>query len=126
MRILKYLFFLSFLMMSMVNSVQAQNILSPEQQEQVVENVTKFINDLNLSEQDKPAFRTIIEDFFIGLVALRATDFPVNTDRKIIKALISGRNSRAKELLSSEQYKVYKAQIKKMQSNIQEFMKQQG
>ena len=126
MRILKYLFFVPLLLIGMVHAAHAQSVLSPEQQEQVIQNVTTFINDLNLSEQDKPAFRAIVEDFFIGLVALRATDFPVNTDRKIIRALINGRDGRAKDLLSSEQYKVYKAQLKKMQSNIQEFMKQQG
>lgn len=121
MKILKSLFFVSFLLLGMAHSANAQ-ILSPEQQEQLVKNVTTFINDLNLSENDKPAFRTIIEDFFIGLVAIRATDFSMNTNRKILKALINGRDSRAKDLLSSEQYKVYKAQLKKTKANIQAFM----
>ena len=115
-----------FLLIGIIHSVDTQSVLSPRQQEQVIQNVTIFSNDLNLSAQDRPAFRAIIEDFFIGVVALRAADFPVNTDRKIIRALINGRDGRAKDLLSSEQYKVYKAQIKKMQSNTQRFMKQQG
>ena len=51
---------------------------------------------LNLSERDKPAFRDVISDFFIGLVALRATDFPVATNKKVIKALIKGRDARVK------------------------------
>jgi hypothetical protein len=55
----------------MVHAVHAQSVLSPEQQEQVIQNVMTFINDLNLSEKDKPAFRAIVEDFFIGLVALK-------------------------------------------------------
>jgi len=122
MRILRYLFFVPLLLIGMFHSVDAQSVLSPEQREKVIENVTTFINDLNLSENDKPAFRAIIEDFFIGLVALSATDFPVSTNRKILKALIQGRNSRAKGLLSSDQYKVYKAQLKKTQANIRAFL----
>ncbi|NJL76128.1 MAG: hypothetical protein HC892_15035 [Saprospiraceae bacterium] len=78
---MKGLFFVSFLVFGMAYSANAQ-ILSPEQQDKVVQNVTTFINDLNLSENDKPAFRKIIEDFFIGLVAVRATDFSTNTNRK--------------------------------------------
>lgn len=124
MRFLKNLFFVFFLLLVVAHSANAQ-ILSPEQQNQVVENVTNFINDLNLSENDKPAFSMIIEDFFIGLVALRATDFSWKTDRKILKALINGRDSRVKDLLSREQYKVYKAQLKKMKANIRAFMEKQ-
>jgi len=126
MNILKTLCFVSFLLIGTTYSVNAQSVLSQEQRDQVVENVTTFINDLNLSENDKPAFRMIIEDFFIGLVALRATDFPVSTNRKIMKALVKGRDSRAKDLLSSDQYKVYKAQIKQTQANIRTFMKENG
>jgi len=126
MNILKSLFFATFLLIGTAYSANAQNILSPEQQDQVIENVTTFINDLNLSERDKPAFRMIIEDFFIGLVALRATDFPMSTNRKIMKALIKGRDSRAKDLLSREQYKVYKAQLKETKANIRAFMNEQG
>jgi len=126
MNFLKSLFLISFLLIGMAHSANAQAVLSQEQRDQVVENVTTFINDLNLSENDKPAFRTIIEDFFIGLVALRATDFPMNTNRKIMKALIKGRDSRAKDLLSKEQYKVYKAQLKETQANIRAFMNEQG
>lgn len=125
MNFLKSVFLISFLLIGMTYSTEAQSILSPEQKQQVMENVTTFINDLNLSENDKPAFRAIVEDFFIGLVALRATDFPDNTNRKILKALVKGRDSRAKDLLSSEQFKVYKAQLKKTQANIRNFMKEQ-
>jgi len=126
MKISKALMLISFLLIGMAQFTNAQSVLSPEQQEQVIENVTTFINDLNLSENDKPAFRAIVEDFFIGLVALRATDFSSNTNRKIMKALIKGRDSRAKELLSREQYKVYKAQIKETKANIRSFMSDQN
>lgn len=84
MNILKSLLLFSFLTIGMAYSANAQSILSPEQQDQVIENVTTFINDLNLSERDKPAFRAIIEDFFIGLVALRSTDFSIHgTESKL-------------------------------------------
>jgi len=124
MNFLKVLSLFSLLMIGMSQATSAQSVLSPEQREQVIENVTTFINDLNLSERDKPAFRAIIEDFFIGLVTVRSTDFSMKTNRKIMRALIKGRDRRAKDLLSSEQYKVYKAQLKKTQSNIQTFMQE--
>ena len=104
----------------------AQEILSPEQQEQVATNVEQFITDLNLSERDKPAFRLIVGDFFIGLVALRATDFPAKTNRKIFKALKKGRDSRMKDLLSKEQYKVYKARVKEVRTNLIEMMREES
>lgn len=124
MKTVQKLLLASFLFMGAVQSVNAQSILSPEQQEQVAENVKNFLTDLNLSEKDKPAFREIIGDFFIGLAALRVTDFSPKTNFKIAKALAKGRDSRVKELLSSEQYKVYKAQLKEMRANMQAFMEQ--
>ena len=125
MRILKHLMLTAALFIGVIHSATAQDILSAEQQEQVVENVNDFLYDLNLSERDKPAFRDIISDFFIGLAALRATDFSMDTNKKVIKALVKGRDSRVKSLLSADQYKVYKARAKERQANVKEFMKQQ-
>ncbi len=124
MKIMKFLIATALLVSGMIHSATAQSILSEEQQEQVVENVKEFIYDLNLSERDKPAFRAIIEDFFIGLIALRATDFSMKTNKKIMKALIQGRDRRVKDLLSTDQYKVYKARKEERKANVKEFMKQ--
>ncbi|MCI4647246.1 hypothetical protein [Phaeodactylibacter sp.] len=126
MNVLKVLLLSSFFFVGITHSVNAQSVLSPEQQEKLVENVTTFINDLNLSEQDKPAFRMIIEDFFIGLVALKATNFSGSTNKKIFNALVKGRDSRVKDLLSKEQYKVYKSQIKETKANLINFMREQN
>lgn len=100
-----------------------QEIFTPEQQEQIAANVSQFIDDLNLSEADKPAFVEIIGDFFIGLVAVGATNHPMKTNKKIIKALIKGRDNRMKSLLSTDQYKVYKIRVKERQANIKELMR---
>ncbi len=125
MKIVKNLMLVAAFFIGMFSSVNAQDILSGDQQEQVAENVSNFIHNLNLSEKDKPAFRGIISDFFVGLAALRATDFSMNTNKKVIKALVKGRDARVKNLLSTDQYKVYKARAKERQSNIKEFMKKQ-
>ena len=122
----KYLMLIVVLFIGMIPSTTAQDILSDEQQEQVAENVSDFIHDLNLSERDKPAFKDIIGDFFVGLVAIRATNFSMDTNKKIIKALVKGSNVRVKNLLSTDQYKVYKARAKERQASIKKFMKQQG
>ncbi len=124
MKILKYLVATAFLFFGMVHSTTAQSILSAEQKEQVIENVSNFLYELNLSERDKVACEEILGDFFIGLVALRATNFSENTNKKILKALIKGRDSRVKDVLSSDQYKVYKARAKERRSNLREFMNQ--
>jgi len=126
MKIVKYLMLVGALFIGMIPSASAQDILSAEQQEQVVENVSKFIYGLNLSERDKPAFRDIVSDFFVGLAALRATRFSKKTNKKVMKALIKGRDSRVKDLLSKEQYNVYKVRAKERKANIKQFMKQQG
>ena len=124
MKNLKHLLLITGLFIGIIHSASAQSVLSADQQEQVAENVQQFIHNLNLSERDKPDFRGIISDFFVGLAALRATDFSMKTNKKVMKALIKGRDSRAKELLSQDQYKVYKARAKERQSNIKNFMKQ--
>ena len=124
MKVLKHVLLISGLLIGIIHKAPAQDILSADQQEQVAENVQQFTHNLNLSERDKPAFRGIISDFFVGLVALRATDFSMKTNKKVIKALVKGRDSRAKELLSTDQYKVYKTRAKERQSNIKNFMKQ--
>ena len=122
---LKNVLIASLLFLGGSQTTYAQDFLSAEQQEQVAENVKTFLYDLNLSERDKPAFRAIMSDFFTGLATLRATDFSMDTNVKIIKALVKGRDSRVKELLSSDQYKVYKARAKERRANIQEFLKEQ-
>ena len=124
MKITKYLMLIAVLFVGMIPSVSAQDVLSAEQQEQVAENVNNFIYDLNLSERDKPAFKEIISDFFVGLAALRATRFSKKTNKKIIKALVKGRDSRVKNLINKDQFKVYKARAKERQANIKKFMKQ--
>ena len=124
MKILKYLFATAFLFFGMLHSTTAQGILSAEQKEQVIENVSNFLYELNLSERDKVACEEILGDFFIGLVALRATNFSESTNKKILKALIKGRDSRVKDVLSSDQYKVYQARAKERRSNLREFMNQ--
>jgi len=124
MKITKYLTIISFLFIGMIPSATAQDFLSADLQEEVAENVSDFAYGLNLSERDKPAFRDIISDFFIGLVAVRATDFPMKTNRKVLKALAKGRDGRVKNLLSKEQYKVYKARVKERQASFKKFMKQ--
>ena len=123
MKKIKNLILITCLFFSMNQVSFAQDILSPEQQEQVAENVSNFMQDLNLSERDKPAFRNVVRDYFVGLTALRATDFSMDTNKKVIKALVKGRDSRAKKLLSTDQYKVYIARVKERQSNIKKFMK---
>ena len=102
-------------------------ILSDYEKEEVAERVDQFLSDLNLSEADKPAFQMVMRDFFVGMVALGATDFSPKTDQKIARALIKGRESRMKELLSKEQYKTYKAKVKELRTDAKELMKlQQG
>ncbi len=124
MKILKCLVVMVFLCMGMFHSITAQTILSDEQKEQVIENVNNFLYELNLSERDKVACKEILGDFFIGLVALRATNFSENTNKKILKALIKGRDSRVKSVLSTDQYKVYKERAKERRANLREFMTQ--
>ncbi len=124
MKIGKHFLVICCLFFGMIYSTTAQSILSDEQKEQVLENVSNFLYELNLSERDKVACQEILGDFFIGLVALRATNFPENTNKKILKALIKGRDSRVKSLLSTDQYKVYQARAKERRANLQEFLKQ--
>lgn len=125
MRVFRILPVALLLLLGMSYTATAQGILSLEQQEEVAANVEQFIADINLAERDKPQFRIILGDFFIGLVALRATDFPPKTNRKIFQALKQGRDSRMKDLLSKEQYKVYKAQVKVVRTNLINLMEQQ-
>lgn len=124
MKILKCLVVTAFLFLGMHQFTTAQSILSAEQKEQVLENVSNFLYELNLSERDKVACKEILGDFFIGLVALRATNFSESTNQKILKALIKGRDSRVKSVLSSDQYKIYQARAKERRANLREFMRQ--
>ena len=124
MNIAKYLVVTALLFLGMIHASSAQNILSAEQKEKVAENVSNFLYELNLSERDKVACREILGDFFTGLVALRATNFSDDTNMEILKALIKGRDSRVKSVLSTDQYKVYKARAKERRANLREFMKQ--
>jgi len=125
MNTLKSLIIAFFLCLGLTQSATAQDILSPEEKQAVIENINQFIIDLNLSEMDKPAFRAIVGDFFIGVVAVGATNFSTKTNRKLLRTLIKGRDSRMKDLLSREQYKVYKARIKERRKNLEAYLQEQ-
>ncbi|HMQ49176.1 MAG TPA: hypothetical protein PKA00_17070 [Saprospiraceae bacterium] len=116
----------TFLVFGMMCTVSAQEIFSAEEKVQVIQNVDEYIYNLNLSERDKPEFRFIIEDFFIGLSALRETEFSMDAKKKIVRTLAKDRDKRVKEVLSSDQYKVYKARIKEQRGKLVEFMKKQS
>lgn len=126
MNTLKSLFIAFFLCLGLTHSTTAQDILSPKEKQQVVDNVNRFITEINLSEADKPAFREILRDFFVGVVAVGATNFAPKTNRKVFRALVKGRDSRMKDLLSREQYKVYKVRVKEVRTNLIEMMSEES
>ena len=100
----------------------AQSMLTPEQEQQVADNIAQFLTDINLSEQDKPAFGLIIQDHFTGVVALAVTSYSPRTKYKIFKTLVKERDRRMKNLLSKEQYKVYKARLKERKETMAAMM----
>ncbi len=71
MKIMKHFIIIICLCFGSVQSTIAQNILSADQQEQVTENVSDFIYNLNLSERDKPAFKEIIKQVFYKIRILK-------------------------------------------------------
>lgn len=107
MKMAKFFIATAIVCFGMIHYTTAQSRLSDEQNAQFVEHISSFLQQLNLSENDKVACQEILGDFFIGMVVHRATNFSENTNQKIIKALIKGRDSRVNEVLNSDQYKVY-------------------
>ena len=126
MNTLQHLTITFLLCLGLSHSATAQDILSPEEKQAVIANVNQFLIDINLSEMDKPAFRAILGDFFIGVVAIGATNYSPKTNRKILKTLIKERDARVKDLLYQEQYKVYKARIKERRQNLEAYLQEPG
>ena len=108
MKTLKHIFVIAIALL-MSSSVMAQEgTLTDEQQAKLKAHLQESFEKLNLSEEQKPKFKEITKKYALQLKTLKNSDKSKSTKEQEFKSIIDSKNKEMKDLLSAEQYKVYK------------------
>ncbi|MFT6003090.1 MAG: hypothetical protein ACI8UQ_000213 [Bacteroidia bacterium] len=122
---LKQLLLVTTLFVSGVYSDLNAQVLTSQEQDKIERRIETFMYELNLSEKDKVQFASILRDQFVALVAVSASNYSEKTKYKVLKITTKDRDRNMKLLLNKEQYKQYKAKLKKSKKNLIDASKQQ-
>jgi uncharacterized protein (DUF2461 family) len=94
--------------------------LTEEQKEQVKEQLEKYFEKLDLSEEQKPIFEEITKKYALQMKILKTSDQGRFAKYKEYKSIVGSKNKEMKTLLSAEQYKIYKKTQKEIQKKMKE------
>lgn len=119
---------LVLLIMAGINSTacaQPEMNLSEEQKEAMQKELEVYATELGLSESQKPEFKNITVEYFSALKELKDGTQSRREKYKTMRSLKAEKNDQMKNLLSKEQYKVYKEHEKKQDEKMKERIKAQ-
>lgn len=88
---------------------QTSRQLSEEQKKELKEKMEAYKAELNLSEEQQPKFEEINLQFAEDLSKLKSDNGSKLSKYKKFKKLTDERNRKMKELLTDEQYKIFKS-----------------
>lgn len=100
---------------------QEESTTSQENQEQEInKNLDEFAQLLSLTEEQKPQFKAISKKYLAKMMKVRDSDQGKIGKYKKVKSIRKKRNAEMKELLSEEQFKLYKEKQKELQKKMKE------
>lgn len=94
---------------ALTTKAQTTRQLSEEQKKELKAKMEAYKAELNLSEEQQPKFEEINLQFAEDLSELKNADGSKLSKYKKFKKLTDERNKKMKELLTDEQYKIYKS-----------------
>lgn len=115
------LFFALFLTGTNLILAQSQTTqLTDEQKEELAENMEKYFEALNLSEEQKTEFEAITKKYAVQLKEVRDGGGSRMQKYRKVKSIRKARNSEMEELLSKDQYEIYLEKQEEMQKKMKE------
>jgi hypothetical protein len=94
---------------ALTTKAQTTRQLSEEQKKELKEKMEAYKAELNLSEEQQPKFEEINLQFAEDLSKLKSDNGSKLSKYKKFKKLTDERNRKMKELLTDEQYKIFKS-----------------
>lgn len=94
---------------ALTTKAQTTRQLSEEQKKELEEKMEAYKAELNLSEEQQPKFEEINLQFAEDLSKLKSDNGSKLSKYKKFKKLTDERNRKMKELLTDEQYKIFKS-----------------
>jgi Spy/CpxP family protein refolding chaperone len=117
---MKKLLMIVWLMIMGCASVYCQSRMTDEEKEEIVARYQAYMDELNLTEEQKPKVEEINTAYFQGLSDMKNTDASRLEKYKTFKALSTKRDDEMKKVLTKEQYTVYKENQQEQRKNLKE------
>ena len=108
------------MLMTISASVYSQARMSEQEKEEAMERHQAFMTKLNLSEEQKPKVEEINKEFFEGIAEIRKTNGSRLEKYNTFKRISSTRDKKMKEILTKEQYAIYKENQQEQRENLKE------
>lgn len=114
MKKVKQLLVFSFLMAlcSISHEIMAQDRFTEQEKQEAINRFNEFQEELNLSNQQKPVVKEINKKYFEKLSHLKNDNTSKFKKFRAYKKLKSHRNKEMKNILTKDQYKIFKEFIK--------------
>lgn len=107
-------------LMTISATVYSQSRMSEQQKEEAMERYQAFMSKLNLTEEQKPRVEEINREFFEGVAEIRKTNGSRLEKYNTFKKISSTRDKKMKEILTKEQYAIYKENQQEQRENFRE------
>src|SRR5262245_45597274 len=98
----------------------AQSKMTEEQKQEARAKYKEYKEKLNLTEEQSKKVDAINTTWFEGIAALKNSNEPKMAKAKKFKSLNAQKDSQMKEILTKEQFKIYKQQQKEMKEEFKQ------
>ena len=104
-----------------IGLAQAQpNELTEAQKEELDPNMKKFVEVLNLTDEQKPAFEAITKKYAAQMMAVKDGSSGKLQKYRKVKAIRKDKDSEMKKLLTEDQFDIYLEKQEEMQERMRE------
>lgn len=111
---------IAFAAIATYSAALGQSRMTQEEKEEVVARYREYMEELNLTEEQKPKVEEINRTFFEGVSELRNSTRSRMEKYRTFKKLRSARDKEMKSVLTDEQYAVYKENQKEQREKFKE------
>jgi Spy/CpxP family protein refolding chaperone len=101
-------------------AVYSQSRMTEEEKQEAIARYREYVEELNLTEEQKPKVEEINKAYFDGLSKLRGSNASRMEKFQAFKQLRSERDNKMKDVLTKEQYAIYKEHQKEQRENFRE------
>ncbi|HEX7017217.1 MAG TPA: hypothetical protein VF191_17030 [Cyclobacteriaceae bacterium] len=117
---MKRIVMIAFTVIAAYGGAYSQSRMTQEDKEEAVARYREYLEKLNLTEEQKPKVEEINMTYFEGLSKLRASNGSRMEKYRTFRELRSTRDKEMKNVLTEEQYAIYKEHQKEQKEEFRE------